>query len=122
MEDLAFCLDISKCVFVDVFSLIARLDFGLLLLWVVLVEQWIFEVRDRDSISLEEPLFELLNEGCFERGDILVEFNDFVSEGFDFLQLYLVIPLADLLLFDELELLFVDDIFSQFLWRLALFL
>lgn len=87
-----------------------------------MVEQWIFEVRDRDSVSLEEPLFELLNEGCFERGDILVEFNDLIAEGFDLIELYLVIPLADFLLLDEFKLLLIDDILGKFFWRLAFFL
>lgn len=87
-----------------------------------MVEQWIFEVRDRDSVSLGEPLFELLNEGCFERGDILVEFNDLIAEVFDLIELYLVISLADFLLLDEFKLLLIDDILGKFFWRLAFFL
>jgi hypothetical protein len=31
-----------------------------------LVEKRVLEIGDGDSVSPEEPFFELLNEGCFE--------------------------------------------------------
>lgn len=63
-----------------------------------------------------------MNEGCFERGDVLVELNDLIAEGFDLLELYLVIALADFFFLDEFKLLLIDDILGEFFWRLALFL
>lgn len=87
-----------------------------------MIEKWIFEVSHGDSVPLEKPFLELLNEGCFERGDVLVQFNDFSAECLDLLELYLVVSLADFLLLDKLELLLVDDILGEFFLGLALFL
>lgn len=85
-----------------------------------MVEKRVLEVGDGDAVSSEEPLFELLNEGCFERCDILVQLNDFVPERFDFFELEFVVPLAELLLLDEFELLLVDDVLGKLLLSLVL--
>jgi hypothetical protein len=121
LEDLLLGLDVGECVLVVV---LASGD-GLCLLavvLVVLVEEGVFEVGDGDAVPAEEPLFELLNKGCFEGGDVLVELDDLVAQGLDLLEFQLVVPLAEFLLLDQFEFLLVDDVLGQLLLRLVLLL
>ena len=62
-----------------------------------------------------------MDEGSLEACDVFVELNDLVPKCFDLLHIKLIIPLADLLFFDELELLLIDDVLGKLLLCFVLF-
>lgn len=86
LEHFLLRLDVRQSVLVVVLAAGDRFSL-LLIVLVVLVEEGVLEVGDGDAVSSEEPFFELLNEGCFERCDVLVQFDYLVAEGFDLFEL-----------------------------------
>lgn len=63
-----------------------------------------------------------MDEGGLEASDIFIKLNDLIPQCFDLLHLEFIIPLADLLLLDELELFLVNNVLSELLLRLVLLL
>lgn len=62
-----------------------------------------------------------MDEGSLETCDVFVELDDLVPQCFDLLNFELIISLADLLFFDELELFLVNDVLGKFFLRLVFF-
>lgn len=122
LVDLLLGLDVGQRILVDVIVPGGRLSLCLIVLLLVLVEKRILEISHGDSVSLEEPLFELLDHRGLQGSNVLVQLYDLVSDQLDLFEFELVVPFADFLLFDEFELLLIDDVLGQFLWSLILFL
>jgi hypothetical protein len=50
---------------------------------IVLIDKWIFQISNRYAISFEKPFLKLLYESSFERGNIFIKLNDLISDDFD---------------------------------------
>jgi hypothetical protein len=122
LEHLSFGLNIGQSVLVEIIALGDRLSLDSVIFVLILVEERVLEVSYRNAVAFEEPFLKLLDHGCFESGDVFVEFYDVISDQFDLLQVQLVVPLAHFLLLYQFELLLVDDVLGQFLRSLVFLL
>ena len=86
----------------------------------VFIQQWVIEISNCYSISFEEPRLKLLNHRSFKRSNIFIKLYYIISELLYFFHFQLIIPFANFFLFHHFELLFIDNIFSNFLLSFAI--